>query len=111
MSQHKATIMLLEDDASLGLLLTEELELDGYRVTRAGTVNEARQQLMEETPDLVVSDLRLPDGDGLDLLKRTQADGHSLPFIIITAFGTVDQAVDALKAGADDFLTKPLSTD
>lgn len=111
MSRHKATIMLLEDDASLGLLLTEELELDGYRVTRAGTVNEARQQLMEETPDLVVSDLRLPDGDGLDLLKRTQADGHSLPFIIITAFGTVDQAVDALKAGADDFLTKPLSTD
>lgn len=111
MNQHKATIMLLEDDASLGLLLTEELELDGYRVTRAGTVNEARQQLTEETPDLVVSDLRLPDGDGLDLLKRTQADGHSLPFIIITAFGTVDQAVDALKAGADDFLTKPLSTD
>ncbi|WP_144823483.1 sigma-54-dependent transcriptional regulator [Marinobacter piscensis] len=111
MSQHKATIMLLEDDASLGLLLTEELELDGYRVTRAGTVSEARQQLTEETPDLVVSDLRLPDGDGLDLLKKTQADGHSLPFIIITAFGTVDQAVDALKAGADDFLTKPLSTD
>jgi two-component system NtrC family response regulator len=64
-----------------------------------------------ETPDLVVSDLRLPDGDGLELLKASQTGGHSLPFIIITAFGTVDQAVDALKAGADDFLTKPLSTD
>ncbi|MGO1462138.1 MAG: sigma-54-dependent transcriptional regulator [Marinobacter sp.] len=111
MSEYKATILLLEDDASLGLLLSEELELDGYRVTRAATVSEGCQLLATETPNLVVSDLRLPDGDGLELLKATQTDGHSLPFIIITAFGTVDQAVEALKAGADDFLTKPLSTD
>lgn len=111
MSEYQATILLLEDDASLSLLLSEELELDGYRVTRAGSVSEACRLLAEETPDLVVSDLRLPDGDGLELLKAAQTDGHSLPFIIITAFGTVDQAVDALKAGADDFLTKPLSTD
>lgn len=111
MSEPGARILLLEDDASLGLLLSEELELDGYRVSRAGTVSEGCRLLAAETPDLVVSDLRLPDGDGLDLLKAAQADGHSLPFIVITAFGTVDQAVDALQAGADDFLTKPLSTD
>lgn len=111
MSEYKATILLLEDDASLGQLLSEELELDGYRVTRAGTVNEGCQRLATEAPDLVVSDLRLPDGDGLELLTAAQTDGRSLPFIIITAFGTVDQAVEALKAGADDFLTKPLSTD
>ncbi|WP_100638554.1 sigma-54-dependent transcriptional regulator [Marinobacter salexigens] len=111
MSHYKAKILLLEDDASLGLLLSEELALDGYSVSRAGTVNEACGMLKSETPDLVVSDLRLPDGDGLELLKTAQAEGLSLPFIIITAFGTVDQAVEALKAGADDFLTKPLSTD
>jgi len=111
MREPKARILLLEDDASLGQLLSEELELDGYQVTRAGTVNEACRLLGAETPDLIVSDLRLPDGDGLELLKAVQTGGHSLPFIIITAFGTVDQAVDALKAGADDFLTKPLSTD
>ncbi|PCM45106.1 sigma-54-dependent transcriptional regulator [Marinobacter sp. ANT_B65] len=111
MSENKAKILLLEDDSSLGLLLSEELELDGYRVTRAGTVEEACRLLSADTPDLVVSDLRLPDGDGLELLKAAQMNGHSLPFIVITAFGTVDQAVDALKAGADDFLTKPLSTD
>ncbi|MBK1852251.1 sigma-54-dependent Fis family transcriptional regulator [Marinobacter sp. 1-4A] len=111
MSDCKAKILLLEDDASLGLLLSEELELDGYSVSRAGAVQEACRLLNAETPDLVVSDLRLPDGDGLELLKTAQAEGHSLPFIIITAFGTVDQAVEALKAGADDFLTKPLSTD
>jgi len=111
MSENKAKILLLEDDSSLGLLLSEELELDGYRVTRAGSVEEACRLLSADTPDLVVSDLRLPDGDGLELLKAAQMNGHSLPFIVITAFGTVDQAVDALKAGADDFLTKPLSTD
>ncbi|WP_298448525.1 sigma-54 dependent transcriptional regulator [uncultured Marinobacter sp.] len=111
MSQYKARILLLEDDASLGLLLSEELALDGYSVSRAGTVGEACGMLSAETPDLVVSDLRLPDGDGLELLKAAQAEGLSLPFIIITAFGTVDQAVEALQAGADDFLTKPLSTD
>lgn len=111
MSDCKAKILLLEDDASLGLLLSEELELDGYNVSRAGTLHYACKMLSAETPDLVVSDLRLPDGDGLELLKTAQAEGFSLPFIIITAFGTVDQAVEALKAGADDFLTKPLSTD
>ena len=86
MSEHQITILLLEDDASLSLLLSEELELDGYRVTRASTVNEGCRLLADETPDLVVSDLRLPDGDGLELLKAAQTDGHSLPFIIITAF-------------------------
>ncbi|RBW48410.1 sigma-54-dependent transcriptional regulator [Marinobacter sp. F3R11] len=111
MSEYSAKILLLEDDSSLGLLLSEELELDGYRVTRAGTIEEGCRLLSENTPDLIVSDLRLPDGDGLELLKEVQAKGHSLPFIVITAFGTVDQAVEALKAGADDFLTKPLSTD
>lgn len=111
MSEHRAKILLLEDDASLGMLLSEELELDGYRVSHAATVKEGCRLLAAESPDLVVSDLRLPDGDGLELLKAAQTDGRSLPFIVITAFGTVDQAVDALKAGADDFLTKPLSTD
>ncbi|HTN33655.1 MAG TPA: sigma-54 dependent transcriptional regulator [Marinobacter sp.] len=111
MNEPQITILLLEDDASLSQLLREELELDGYKVICAETVHEGCRQLEREAPDLVVSDLRLPDGDGLELLNFAQAGGHSLPFIIITAFGTVDQAVDALKAGADDFLIKPLSTD
>ncbi|WP_372996331.1 sigma-54-dependent transcriptional regulator [Marinobacter sp.] len=111
MKQPGPRILLVEDDASLSLLLAEELELDGYQVVRAGSVQEGCALAAEDIPDLVVSDLRLPDGDGLEVLKSLQAQGHSLPFMIITAFGTVDQAVDALKAGADDFLTKPLSTD
>ncbi|MBD3655189.1 sigma-54 dependent transcriptional regulator [Marinobacter sp.] len=104
-------ILLVEDDVSLRTLLAEELELDGYGVTTAGNLAEAVAAITPALPDLVVSDLRLPDGDGLTLLARLQAAGHRVPLIIITAFGTVDQAVEALKAGADDFLTKPLSTD
>ncbi|MHA7811124.1 MAG: sigma-54-dependent transcriptional regulator [Marinobacter adhaerens] len=111
MKQPGPRILLVEDDASLSLLLAEELELDGYQVVRAGSVHEGCEHAVSNAPDLVVSDLRLPDGDGLEILKSLQAQGQSLPFVIITAFGTVDQAVEALKAGADDFLTKPLSTD
>ncbi|WP_424010734.1 sigma-54-dependent transcriptional regulator [Marinobacter sp.] len=110
-SVHQPTILLVEDDASLLLLLAEELELDGYRVEAAATAEEGQNKARASVPDLIVSDLRLPDDDGLSVLRSLQAAGHSVPFIIITAFGTVDQAVDALKAGADDFLTKPLSTD
>lgn len=111
MTRKSATILLVEDDQSLGQLLAEELEMDGYAVLPAATVAEARQTLRQQRPDLIVSDLRLPDGDGLQVLSFQQAEHPGIPFIVITAFGTVDQAVEALKAGADDFLTKPLSTD
>src|SRR5690554_7126967 len=111
MSATAATVMLVEDDPSLGQLLAEELEMDGYAVERAATVQEARGLLQQQRPALIVSDLRLPDGDGMPVLAFQQAEPPGIPFIVITAFGTVDQAVEALKAGADDFLTKPLSTD
>ncbi|WP_404364021.1 sigma-54-dependent transcriptional regulator [Marinobacter sp.] len=111
MNVKQPRILLVEDDASLRNLLCEELEADGYLLEAAGTCEEASALARAELPDLVVSDLRLPDQDGLVLLQRLRAEGHAVPFIIITAFGTVGQAVEALKAGADDFLTKPLSTD
>ncbi len=111
MMPETATILLVEDDPSLGQLLAEELEMDGYSVVRAATVANARQALSAQRPALIVSDLRLPDGDGMQVLTFQQAEHPGIPFIVITAFGTVDQAVEALKAGADDFLTKPLSTD
>ncbi len=105
------TLLLIEDDASLRTLLQEELALDGYRMLVAANSAEGAAMALVEAPDLVISDLRLPDGDGLDVLRKLQAEGQVVPFVIITAFGTVDQAVDALQAGADDFLTKPLSTE
>jgi len=104
-------ILLVEDDQSLSQLLAEELEMDGYQVCQAAGLEQARAALQEQRPALIVSDLRLPDGDGMQVLAFQQAEYPGIPFIVITAFGTVDQAVEALKAGADDFLTKPLSTD
>src|SRR5690606_7647546 len=64
-----------------------------------------------QLPQLIVSDLRLPDGNGLTLLENVTQLPLKPGFIVITAFGTIDQAVDALKRGADDFLTKPLDLD
>lgn len=111
MKDQASRILLVEDDASLRSLLSEELEVDGYCVEPTGSCEEAIAAAMATPPALVVSDLRLPDQDGLAILRRLQAEGMAVPFIVITAFGTVDQAVEALKAGADDFLTKPLSVD
>lgn len=105
------TILLVEDDSGLRELLQEELEAEGYQVTACGDAEDGQQQLENQTFDLLVSDLRLPGADGLSLLPSL-AVADSLPAVlIITAFGSVQQAVKALQAGADDFLTKPLEMD
>ncbi|WP_027330469.1 sigma-54-dependent transcriptional regulator [Marinimicrobium agarilyticum] len=104
-------ILLIEDDPDLRQLLTEELTDAGYRCAGAGDLAGARRWLAEEAPKLVVSDLHLPDGNGLDMLEELRQLPVRPSFIAITAFGTIDQAVDALKRGADDFLTKPLDLD
>ncbi|MGM0595176.1 MAG: sigma-54-dependent transcriptional regulator [Pseudomonadota bacterium] len=114
MSQTESTptVLIVEDDHGLRELIAEELEEAGYRIRQAASLAEAQQQLSAHPPVLVVSDLRLPDGEGLALLQHVRAMAPLPPaFIMITAFGTVEQAVEALKQGADDFLTKPLKLD
>jgi len=108
--QHKkpSDILVLEDDPALRQLLLEELEDAGQVCTGLGELSTARHWLQEQMPKLVISDLHLPDGNGLELLEELQQAPVTPSFIVITAFGTIDQAVDALKRGADDFLTKPL---
>lgn len=101
-------ILLVEDDQGLAELLFEELEDAGYHVAGRASAEEAEELLKTWEPDLVVSDLRLPGEDGMALLQRVK-DLYAQPgFLIITAFGSIPQAVDALKSGADDFLAKPL---
>lgn len=103
----KANLLLLEDDASLLELLQEELE-EHYCVVACQTLKQALQQLDQQEFDCIVSDIRLPDGSGLSLLPRIKQLSNQPAVLIITAFGTVQQAVKALQEGADDFLTKPL---
>ena len=105
------SILLVEDDDSLRQLLQDELEAQHYHVTGVSSAEQASALLANETPSLIVSDLRLPGADGLSLLTVLHDHDPRPALLIITAFGTVQQAVQALKAGADNFLTKPLDMD
>lgn len=101
-------VLLVEDDAGLRELLQEELEDAGMAVEPVDSAEKALRALQQASPDLVISDLRLPGMDGMALLHEVR-NLHARPaFLIITAFGTISQAVEALKQGADEFLTKPL---
>lgn len=100
-------VAVVEDDPGLRELLQEELESAGYHV-RAFATAEDYLGVDSLAPQLVISDIRLPGLSGMDLLQRLKGAEQPPAFILITAFGTVTQAVEALKQGADDFLTKPL---
>ncbi len=102
------SILILEDDETFGLFLQTILEGQQYEVRWARNGDEARKLLATATFDLVISDLKLPGISGLELFRETRVDPGAPPFIFLTAFGTVDEAVTAMKEGAVDFLTKPL---
>ncbi|RFA29841.1 sigma-54-dependent Fis family transcriptional regulator [Alkalilimnicola ehrlichii] len=108
MSERVERVLLVEDDAGLRRLLAEELEDAGIDVYAVGSAEEALAQLSRTEPDLVISDIRLPGADGMELLERVRGIHAPPSFLVITAFGSIAQAVAALKAGADEFLTKPL---
>lgn len=105
-----APILVVEDDQSLSALIVEELEAEGFDIIATETLKHARDELERIQPSVLITDLRLPDGHGMQLVEQMmQRDESARPgIIVITAFGSVRQAVEALQAGADDFLTKPL---
>jgi two-component system, NtrC family, response regulator HydG len=104
----REAVLVVEDDAGHRELLREELTDAGYQVTAVATAEEAAATLERRAYALVISDLRLPGADGFAVLERVHALVPAPGFIMLTGFGTIDQAVGALKAGADDFLTKPV---
>tara|TARA_R110002126_G_scaffold10231_11_gene45796 strand:- start:1004 stop:2380 length:1377 start_codon:yes stop_codon:yes gene_type:complete len=108
---HTEHLLLVEDDSGLRELLQEELEAEGYQVTACASAEDALAPLQQAEIDLLISDLRLPGADGFSLLPPAQALSPAPAVLIITAFGSVQQAVNALQNGADDFLTKPLEID
>lgn len=111
MSGPRDRVLVVEDDPSLIDLLKDELEEGGLDVVTVGSAEEAWTALETRPVDLVISDLRLPGADGLELLRRVRAKDQPPAFMIVTGFGTIDQAVHCLKEGAEDFLTKPLDLD
>lgn len=111
MSDVGERILVVEDDASLSRLMEEELSEAGHQVQCVDTAEKAVPLLDSWDPVLVLSDLRLPGADGMRLLEEARARRMPPAFVILTAFGSIEQAVEALKAGADEFLTKPIDID
>jgi two-component system response regulator PilR (NtrC family) len=106
-----ARLLVVDDEPDLRTLYELTLVREGYDVESAGSVDEAWLRLQEQGPghyQLVITDMRLPDGNGLDLLRRLDNAGRSEKAIVITAYGSPENAVEALKAGAYDYLTKPV---
>ncbi len=104
-------ILIVEDRAALRRLMRHALEQEGYQVTSADSAAEGRRLLVEHGFDLVLSDLKLGDGSGLEVLAECRQHQPEVPVVVITAFGTVQTAVEAMKLGAADFLEKPLEID
>lgn len=103
-----ATILIVDDEETLQFFLSEFFRAKGYNVLSASNGASAIQIADEHWLDLVILDLRLPDTDGVSLLRRLREENRELPVIMITAFGEVTSAVDAMRLGAYDYLTKPL---
>jgi two-component system response regulator PilR (NtrC family) len=104
-------LLIVDDEASLRDFLTIMFEEDGWRVETAGALVEARAAIQRNEPDLILCDLMLPDGSGLDLLREAKAQNPSIAVIMITAHTSTKSAVEALKAGAFDYIAKPFDID
>ena len=109
--EHLLPLLVVEDDAAIRELLEEELNDAGYDTLGVPSAEEAIALLSHTPVAMMITDVRLPGMTGIQLLQQLRQSGSELGIIVITAFGTIDQAVEALKLGADDFLTKPLDLD
>lgn len=106
-----ATILIVDDEKNIRLSLGRMFELEGYPCVSAGSVSESLRVLSEQTPDLALLDVHLPDGNGLELLQLLKKKHPRLPVVMMSGQGTIDLALQAIRHGAQDFLEKPLSTD
>lgn len=102
------SILVVDDDESLRRVTQLQLEEAGYRVLTASNGTEALDLVEDETPALVITDLKMPGLSGLELLKKIRQAYPQTTVLMITAFGTVQTAVEAMKAGAYDYITKPI---
>ncbi len=104
-----AVILVVEDEAKMLRLLELNLSEDGHTVHAAADAEKGVRILRKEQVDLVITDLRLPGKDGLEFLQTVKSTNAALPVIVMTAYGTVETAVEAMKAGASDYVLKPFS--
>src|SRR6185436_1898258 len=106
---HKGRILVVDDEANARTALAELLKEEGYTVETAADGFKALGKLPDFSPDLVLTDLKMPGMDGLELLRKVRAHSEETVVLVMTAFGAVETAVTAMKEGAADYLTKPLN--
>lgn len=101
-------ILIVDDEPDIRELLEITLSRMSLEPTAVGNINDAKSILSSSSIDLCLTDMKLPDGDGIDLVSFIQSEYPSIPVAVITAYGSMDAAIKALKAGAFDFVSKPL---
>jgi nitrogen regulation protein NR(I) len=111
MLPEKKQVLIVDDEPNLRKILSAQLSRDGYDVLAAEDGEQGLAYLRDHHIDLVITDLKMPKVDGMTLLRRALQEDPDLPVVMITAHGTVDTAVEALKIGAFDYLTKPFDKD
>src|SRR5271166_3436821 len=103
------TLLIVEDEAKMRRLLELNLAEEGYTVLTAADAEAGLNILRQEKIDLIVTDLKLPGMNGLEFLQAVKRTNATLPVVVMTAYGTVETAVEAMKAGASDYVLKPFS--
>jgi nitrogen regulation protein NR(I) len=111
MLPERKQVLIVDDEPNLRKILSAQLTRDGYDVLTAEDGEQGLQLLREHHIDLVITDLKMPKVDGMTLLKKALEEEPELPVVLVTAHGTIDTAVEALKTGAFDFVTKPFDKD
>jgi len=102
-----AKILVVDDDEQLREDVVEMLERDGYEVTDAGTGEEALEKLKKESVDIILTDLMMPGIDGMEVLRQSKKLKPAVRVIMVTGFGTIENAVEAMREGASDYISKP----
>lgn len=105
------SILIVEDDITYGMMLKTWLGKKGFQVASVSSIARAQKHIETESVDLILSDLRLPDKDGIDLLKWLSERGLSIPLIIMTGYADIQSAVQTMKLGACDYIAKPVNPD
>lgn len=105
------SILIVEDDITYSMILKTWLTKKGFQVQSASSIARAQKIVESDSIDLILSDLRLPDRDGIDLLKWMREQGRPTPLIIMTGYADIQSAVQAMKLGAQDYVAKPVNPD
>lgn len=104
-------VLIADDEKNMRWVLSEALTTEGYEITEAADGKAVLAAVKDMPPDLMVLDHKMPRPDGMEVLRRLRADGHTFPIIMLTAHGNVATAVEAMKAGATEYVTKPFDLD